>query len=130
MPYLMLQSLTHFLPLVLCNVRIHSHPLNQQQDQITLLDWGLRIKDWFSSLNGEGLEPIVLPSKCHSGHIMELCDECNNCTTFQLYTENVVRDIKFFVILHHFVSTKWCHKSSNLHKSKFWITWQPRVLSQ
>ena len=37
---------------------------------------------------------------------MELCDECNNCTKFELYTEKVVRDIKFFVILHHFVSTK------------------------
>ena len=45
----------------------------------------------------------MLPWKCHSGHIMELCDECNNCTKFKLYTEKVVRDIKFFVILHHFV---------------------------
>ena len=63
-------------------------------------------------------EPIVLPRKCHGGHIMERCDECNNCTKFQLYTEKVVRDIKFFVTLHHFVSTKWHHKSSNLHKSK------------
>ena len=61
---------------MLCNVRIRSHPLNEQQDEITLLDEG---KLWFSSLNGEGLEPIVLPWKCHRGHIMELCDECNNC---------------------------------------------------
>ena len=37
---------------------------------------------------------------------MELCDEWNNCTKFKLYTEKVVRDINFFVILHHFVSTK------------------------
>ena len=94
----MLQGLTHFLLLVLCNVRICSHPLNEQQDQITLLDGG---KLSFSSLNGESLEPIVLPWKCHSGHIMELCDECNNCTKFKLYTEKVVRDIKFFVMLHH-----------------------------
>ena len=81
--FLMLQSLTHFLLLVLCDVRIRSHPLNEQQDQITLLDWG---KLWFSSLNGECLESIVLPWKCYSGHIMELCDECNNCTKFQLFT--------------------------------------------
>ena len=26
--------------LVLCNVRIRSHPLNEQQDQITLFDGG------------------------------------------------------------------------------------------
>ena len=37
MPYLMLQSLTHFLLLVLCNVPIRSHPLKEQQGQITLL---------------------------------------------------------------------------------------------
>ena len=41
----------------------------------------------------------MLPWKCHSGHIMELCDE-GNCTKFQLYTEKVVRDNKLFVILH------------------------------
>jgi len=27
---------------------------------------------------------------------MELCDEYNNCTEFQFYTEKVVRDIQFF----------------------------------
>ena len=113
-PYLLLQSLTDFLVLVLCNVHIHSHPMNQQQEQLTLLEGG---KLWCSPLNGESLEPIVLPWNCHSGHIMELCDECNNCTKFQFYTEKVVRDIQFFVILHHLVSTL-CHKSSNLHKSK------------
>ena len=42
---------------------------------------------------------------------MEFCDEYNNCTKFQFYTEQVVRDIEFFVILDHFV-----FKSSNLHK--------------
>ena len=97
----MLQSLKHSLLLVLCNVHTRSHPLNEQQDLMTLLDGGnLR----FSSLNGEGLEPIVLPWKYQSGHIMELCDECNYCTKFQFYTEKVARDI-VFVILHHFVST-------------------------
>ena len=37
---------------------------------------------------------------------MELCDEGNNCTKFQLYTVKAVRDNKVFVILHHFLSTK------------------------
>ena len=32
-----------------------------------------------------------------------------------------------FVILHHFVSTLWRQKSSNLHKSKLWITRQLRM---
>ena len=50
------------------------------------------------------VEPIVLPWKCHREYIMELCDECNNCTKFQFYTENVFRDIPFFVISHHFMS--------------------------
>ena len=40
LPYLLLQSLTDFLVLVLCNVHIHSHPLNEQQEQITLLEGG------------------------------------------------------------------------------------------
>ena len=38
MPYLLLQNLTDFLVLVLCNVHISSHPLNKQQEQITLLE--------------------------------------------------------------------------------------------
>ena len=87
--------------LLLCNVHVRSHPLNEQQEQITLLEGG---KLLVSPLNGEGLEPIVLPWKCHSGHIMELCEEHNNCTEFQFYTEKVERDNQFFVILHHFVS--------------------------
>ena len=50
----------------------------------TLLERG---KLWVYLWNEEGLEPIVLPWKCHSGHIMELCDNCNNCTKFQFYAE-------------------------------------------
>ena len=88
--------------LVLCNVHIRSQPLNEQLEQITLLE-GRKLR--FYLLNGEGLEPIVLPWKCHSGHIMELCDECKNSTKFQFYTEKVFRDIPFFVFLHIFVST-------------------------
>ena len=73
MPYLLLQSLTDFLVLVLCNVDIRSH-LVKEQEQIE------RGKRLFYPLNGEGLLPIVLPWKCHSGHIVEVCDECNNRT--------------------------------------------------
>jgi len=89
MPYLLLQSLMDFLVLVLCNVHICSHPQNEQQE-ITLVEGG---KLLFYPLNVEGLEPIVLLWKCHSGHIIELCDECiNNCTKFQFDTETVFRD--------------------------------------
>ena len=58
----------------------------------------------FFLLDREGLELIVLPWKCHSEHTTELCEACNNCTEFQFYKEKVVKDILFFVILHHFVS--------------------------
>ena len=47
----------------------------------------------------------MLPWKCHSGNIMKLCADYNNCTKFQFYTENVFRDNPFFVMLHYFVST-------------------------
>ena len=50
-------------------------------------------------------------------------------TKFQFYTEKTFRD-PFFVVSHHFVPTLCRHKSSNLHKSKSRITWQPSVLSQ
>ena len=70
----------------------------------------------------------MLPWKNHSGYIMKL--KCKNCIKFQLYAEKVVRNINFFVILHNFVPTKSHHKSSNLHKLKFLIKRQPRVLSQ
>ena len=93
MPYLLLQSLVDFLVLVLCNFHIHSHPLNEQQEKITLLEGE---KLLFYPLNGEGLEPIVLSWKYYSGHTMELCDGCNKCTKFQFYTEKVFRDIPFF----------------------------------
>ena len=100
MPYLLLQSLTDFLVLVLCNVRISSHPLNKQQEQITLPE-GEKLR--FYLLNGDGLEPIVLPWKCHSGNIMNRCGDCNNCTKFQFYTEKIFGDTPSFVMLHNFV---------------------------
>ena len=59
------------------NAHISLHPLNEQREEIK----GGKL--WFYLLNGEGLKPIVLPWKCHGGHIMELCDKCNNCTKFQ-----------------------------------------------
>ena len=62
---------------------------------------------------------------------MELCDECNNSEKFQFYTEKVMRE-SIFVILHHFVSTLWFHKASNLHNkiarthraSAIWGLWK------
>ena len=87
--------------LVLCDVHTYSHPLNEQHEQITLLEGGK-----LYLLNEEDLETIVLPWKCHDGHvhIMELCDDRNNCAKFQFYAEKVFRGIPFFVIL-HFMST-------------------------
>ena len=38
LPHLLLQSGTDFLVLLLCNVHIRSHPLNEQQEQIKLLE--------------------------------------------------------------------------------------------
>ena len=43
--------------------------------------------------------------KCHSGNIMKLCDDYNNCTKFEFYTEKVFGDIPSFVMLHYFVTT-------------------------
>jgi len=57
----------------------------------------------FLHINGALVKFTLLV--CHSVLIMELCDECNNCTKFQFYTEKAFRDIPFFVISHHFVST-------------------------
>ena len=97
MPSLLLQSLTDFVMVVLCNVHIRPHALNEQQEQITLPE-GRKL--WFYPLNG--------------GHMW-----CNNCTKFQFYAEKVWRDVQiFFVILHYSVSTLWLHKSSSLHKFK------------
>ena len=78
---------------MLCNVHISSHPLNKQQEQVTLLEGE---KLWFYLLNGEGLEPIVLPWKCHSGNIMKLCGECNKRTKFQFYTKKSSEIIPFW----------------------------------
>ena len=62
--------------------------------------------DFTLILNGQGLKSIVLPWKCHSGRIMELCDDCNNCAQFQFFEEkSSVNDMAFFVILSHFVSS-------------------------
>ena len=95
-------SKTYFCFCWIMSIFAHTHWMNNK----------IKRGNWFYLLNGEDLEPIVLPWKCCSGHVMELCDECNNSTKFQLYTAKVFRDIPFFVIkffLHHFVSTSWCH---------------------
>ena len=49
MPHLLLQSLMDLLLIVLCNVHIHSYPLNEKQEQVTPPKGG-------KPLNGEGLE--------------------------------------------------------------------------
>ena len=75
--------------LVLCNVHICSHPLNEQQEQITLLEGGKF--EW----RGPGAHSVGM--EMSQWDIMELCDECkNNCTKFQFYTEKAFRDIPFF----------------------------------
>ena len=78
--------------LVLCNVHIRSHRLNEHQEQITGI--------------GEGNSDFTLwmegawsPLRCYGNvtvaHIMELCNEYKNCKTFQFYTEKVFRDSIF-----------------------------------
>ena len=52
---------------------------------------------------GPGVHYVVMETSQWIYH--GILDECNNCTKFQFYTENVLRDIQFFAILHHFVST-------------------------
>ena len=127
MSSLLLQSLTDFLVLALCNVHIWSHTLNEHQVQITLIGQGnCDFTFW--------MEGAWSPLRCYGnvtlGHIMELYYVYKNCKKFQFYTEKVVRDIPFFVILHHLVFTISRDKSSNLHKSKSGITRPSRELSQ
>ena len=70
---------TSFLVLMLCDVHIRSHLLNEHKEQITLY---LKVGNSdFTTVQ----EPIVFPWKCHKGHAMELCDEYNNCTKFQFF---------------------------------------------
>ena len=88
--------------LMLCNVHIRSHPLNEHQEQITLIGKG---NSDFTLWMERAWSPLCCYGNVTVGHIMELCNEYKNCTKFQFYTENVFRDIQFFVILHHFVST-------------------------
>ena len=53
-----------------------------------------------------------------------------NPARFQPCTLSICTDIPYFVILHHFVSTMWRHKSSNLHKPKSSITRQTRIINE
>ena len=70
---LLFQSLTSFLVLVLCNVHIRSHPLNDNQEQITLSKEG-------NSDFTLWMERTWRPLCCH-GNVtvdMEFCDENNS----------------------------------------------------
>ena len=69
---------------LLCVMSIFAHTHG-----ITLLE---RRKLCFYHLDGAGLEPIVLPWKCHNGHIMELY-EYNNCTKFLMKLLEVLKSI-------------------------------------
>ena len=80
-------------------------------------------------MNEEDLKPIMLPWKCHIGHIMELCDECKNYTKFQFCTKKVLRDIRFFFVIYasvHIVTSQVI----NLHKPKCRITRQQECYSK
>ena len=102
MSYLLLQSLTDFLILVLCNVHIRSHPLNEHQEQIALLGEG---NSDFILWMERAWSPLCWHGNVTLAHIMELCDDLyNNCKKFQFYTEKVFRDIPFCVILNNFVT--------------------------
>ena len=102
--------------LVLCNDHIRSHGLNEHQEQITLNGEG---NSDFTPWMERAWSPLLCCGNVTVGHIMELCNEYKNFKKFQFYTEKGFRDIPFFVILHHLVSTIRRHKSSNLHKSKY-----------
>ena len=85
---------------MLCNVHIRSHPLNDNQEQITLSN---EENSDFTVWMGRTWSPLC----CH-GNVtvdMELCDEYKNCRKFQFYAEKDSRGIPFVVILHHFVRT-------------------------
>ena len=73
---------------------IYSHPLNEQQEQMTILEGG---KFWFYPLNGEGLEPILLPWKCYSGHSMEYCDVMR-VTTVQTFSVPHRKSLQIYCI--------------------------------
>ena len=61
----------------------------------------------------------MCPWKCHNGHIIELCDESNDCTKFQFYTKKkFFRDIPFFVILNHFALNNSAAKSAVIIRIK------------
>ena len=79
--------------LVLFDVHIRSYPLNEQQEQMNSLKEEIFPFEW----RGPGTHCVVTEMSPWRHHIMELCDECDNCTKFQFYTEKVVRDIQFFV---------------------------------
>jgi len=94
---------------------------------LTLTQWTTREND--NSWRRETLIlPFLLPWKCYSGHIMELCDECNNCTKFQFHAVKVLEDALHFLWFYIILRPDWHHKSST--KSKPWITQEPRVLLQ
>ena len=111
---------TDFLVLVLCNVHIRLH--QEGTTRANNSDFPL----W--------MEIACSPLCCHRKFTVEISwNFVMSVTTVQSFSSIQKKPSEIFhflVISHNFVSTLWRHKSSDLHKSKFRITWQPRVLSQ
>jgi len=92
MPYLLLQSLTHFLVLALRNVHISSHPLNKQQEQTTLLEGENSDFNFW-------MERAWSPFHCHGKVTVEISwNFVLSATTVQSFSsiKKVFRDIPFF----------------------------------
>ena len=53
-------------------------------------------------MNGEGLEPIVLPWKCHSGNITKLCGDFKTIQSFssvQKRSSEIFHFLQFYITL-------------------------------
>ena len=131
LPYLLLQSLTEFLVLVLCNVHIRSHAVNEKQEQITLLEGGkLLFPLW--------MERAWSPLCCHGNVKVDVSWNFVMSVTTVLSFSSIQKkswerfNFSWFdtPLCLHIVSTSWRHKPCNLHEPKSWISRQPRVLSQ
>ena len=92
MPYLLLQSLTDFLVLVLCNVHNPSYPLNEQQEQITLCNMVVHT-GVAGNLSSERARSNCAGAQasCNTAHVESICpvqggnfSECLKNTSLEL----------------------------------------------
>ena len=128
MPYLLPHSLIDFLALVLCNVHNilgHTHWINNKSKQQFLKEE----KSDFTFRTERARSPLC----CHGNVTLAASwNFVTNIPTVQIFSsvKKVFRYNPFFFYFTSFwVHFVWCHKPSNLHESKSWITRQPRVLS-